>query len=276
MSTVFGGARYQLTSQQLGLLAADKMHVLDPCLEDIRSLRKQLGADGVLFDDYLYSIQEVYKEARAMAQTSENQSNPPGQAGSSQGNTNNGESSNSGANAICQSNQPIDVGQDQAERHRGMLLVARQILACDMADVVVLSYLHSNSNPQHQYIHGNGSNDGGRRFRTFTNETQTRIAQFADSLTGDGYNLLNDIGIVYISAGGTHFINGRFNSQHPQLNIPCVMFGKMGGAIRASGSLAVGGTNRNLWRSLADIMAGGQANLQRIGGGGVNPVNGLT
>ena len=56
MSSLFSGTRLALTNQEIFLLQSGDKSILDPCLEDIATLKSMLGSDGAIFDDYLYSL----------------------------------------------------------------------------------------------------------------------------------------------------------------------------------------------------------------------------
>ncbi|SMF11439.1 DUF1552 domain-containing protein [Pseudobacteriovorax antillogorgiicola] len=259
MATAFGQSLRKVNSYDLALIQSGQKHLLDPCMEDIKTLRKQLGADGAMFDDYLYALQESYRKIASANQGSGGGSGDPGSRFEAPG---------------CNKNANIVAGNEVADQHQAMLDVAYQIMACDISQVTVLSFLNNNSDPQHNFIHSEGSNDGGMRFKQFCDEAQTRISGLVNKLGDGSYNILDRSAVVYMSEGGEHLLGGSFSSGHPQLNIPCAIFGKLGGAITQKGTMNAGGsTNRNLWRALADVMAGGNADLSDIGGDGVTPLS---
>ncbi len=261
LRSVFGGSALRLNSYDMALVQSGKKSILDSCLEDVSRIRRDLGGDGALFDDYVYALQDMLKKTSSVESGEEGSAGDTGSAGEPY------------EAPTCNKNAVINSGNSVDERHQGMLDVAYQIMACDAAQVIVLSFLNNNSDPQHQFIHGDGSNDGGQRFKGFCDDAQRRIGTLAERMASGGYNLLDRSAIVYMSEGGEHFINGNFNNQHPQKNIPCALFGKLGGVIGKKGILQVDGmTNRNLWRSFADGMASGEASLDAIGGSGVTPL----
>ena len=261
LQATFGGNALGLNSYQSAAIRSGKMHVLDPCLDDIRRLRRELGSDGAIFDDYLYALQQVYRKYQPRPTAGEVSPLNPVEGGSpfeAPG---------------CTKSVNLGSLESLEARHEAMLDIAYQLMVCDASQVVVLSFLNNNSDPQHQYIHGDGSNDGGAKFRDFVSSAQSRIAGLAEKLGSGPYNVLDRSALIYMSEGGAHFINGRFDNGHPQKNIPCAIFGQLGGAIAQKGIVnATGQTNRNLWRYLADVMAGGQADLGQIGGDGVTPM----
>ena len=261
LASVFGGSLLRLNSFDARLVQEGKKSILDPCLDDVKRLRRDLGRDGAMFDDYVYALNAMFKKF-----------NPP-EAGAGAGGGGVAAPGSQFEAPTCEKNAGINAGPSVAEKHQGMLDVAYQILACDAAQVTVLSFLNNNSDPQHQFIHSNGSNDGGQRFKQFCDEAQGRIGGLVDRLANGGYNLLDRSAVVYMSEGGAHFINNRFDNQHPQHNIPCAVFGKLGGVVTQTGAVNVQGTNRNLWKAIADGMAGGNANLSDIGGGDVTPLS---
>lgn len=261
MGSIFGGSALKLNSYDMALIQSGQKSILDPCLDDINKLKAELGSDGALFDDYVFALKAMMSENTPSSGDDASSANIPDYGPAFEAPT-------------CDKTASVSPGSTVEERHQGMLDVAYQIMACDVAQVVVLSFLNNNSDPQHQYIHGNGSNDGGAAFKGFCDETQSRIGALAERLATGGYNLLDRSALVYISEGGAHFLNGSFNNQHPQKNIPGAIFGSLGGVINKTGDLDLGGlTNRNLWRSLADGMALGQASLSEIGGADVTPLS---
>ncbi|MES2744998.1 MAG: DUF1552 domain-containing protein [Bdellovibrionota bacterium] len=267
MRTIFGQSYNALSNTDLKLIENGKKNILDPCLDDIKSLRTRLGSDGAHFDDYLYSLQEMYKRLNPPADEVKDMPMDPSMP-MDPGN----DMSNPKAN--CKMDVGIKPGNDSKSKHQAMLDVAFQILACDVAQVVSLAYLDNLTDPEHSLIHSAGSGDGGAAFNAFTTDVQSRIARMANSLAANNSGVLDRTAIVYISEGGAHHYNGKFDNNHPVKNIPCLVIGKLGGAIKKTGSLDMKNTtNRHLWRNIADALAGGKADLAQIGGADVSPLD---
>ncbi|MFK7872170.1 MAG: hypothetical protein AB8C84_03220 [Oligoflexales bacterium] len=255
-----------LTTSQynLNLIEQGKKGILDPAISDIKKIKSLLGQDSVLFEDYMESLYKLYQEQ--VPTTSKN-------------NTKNSQSSNSESSSstayeskLCEIGTNIANGSTPDANHAAMLEVAFQLFACDLSHVVVVSFLDSTTDPQHQYIHGDGSNDNGAKFQSFTDATQKRVAKVINQM-GQDENLLAQSAIVYASEGSAHFLGGSFNNGHPNEEIPCVVFGSLGGAISAKGDLSAGSNDqRNLWKSLANGLAGGNADVSSINGDGVTPL----
>ncbi len=269
MQSIFGMSLRDSSRMNMALVQDGRKHVLDSCLEDIKKLRSMLGEDRHIFDDYLNQLQEQYKTLVVTPDS-------PGGTGTAPG-------AGTGAPAGrfeapgCNKKAVIAAGTTPETKHQAMLDVAYQLMACDAAQVIVMSYLNNNTDPQHNFIHAQGSNDGGAAFKRFTNDAQTRISKLVSRLAeGGANNLLDNSAVVYISEGGAHAASptGPFNSGHPVANIPCAVFGRLGGAITKTGTFdATGKTNRNLWRQLADgLAANGKADLTAIGGSGIEPI----
>lgn len=266
MQSIFGMSFRGASQMNMALIQDGKKHVLDACLEDIKKLRSLLGEDRHIFDDYLNQLQEQYKTLVVTPAPTGNGAGtgagtPPGRFEA----------------PTCNKKAVITAGTTAETRHQAMLDVAYQLMACDAAQVIVMSFLNNNTDPQHNFIHAQGSNDGGAAFKRFTNDAQTRISKLVNRLAeGGANNLLENSAVVYISEGGAHAQTptGPFNSGHPVSNIPCAVFGRLAGAITKTGTFdATGKTNRNLWRQLADGLAlNGKADLTAIGGSGIDPI----
>ncbi|SMF00118.1 DUF1552 domain-containing protein [Pseudobacteriovorax antillogorgiicola] len=268
MRTFFGRSFQSVNSHDLALIQSGKKNVIDPCLDDVKRLRNLLGSDAAIFNNYLDQLQKHYN---SLAEQSE-------------GGNSGGENAETPASIedtpfeapTCNKSPALKGGGSVEAKHEDMLEVAYQLMACDMAQVIVLSFLNTNTDPQHNLIHSNGFSDGGASFKGFTNSVHNRMAKFANRLTEGDYNILDRSAMVYISEGGAHADspNGSFNTGHPTHNIPCAVYGSLGGAITKNGIFKANGqTNKNLWRQLADAMTpDGEADLDSIGGGGITPI----
>ncbi|SMF00574.1 DUF1552 domain-containing protein [Pseudobacteriovorax antillogorgiicola] len=286
MRSFFGRSLQSVNSYDLALIESGRKNMLDPCLDDVKRLRSLLGQDKELFDNYLHHLQNHYAEIVKQEEAKNGNNGSDGGGNDGGGNPSDPGNSNGGGGAgepgsrfeaaTCNKNAPLSGGSSVEAKHEDMLEVAYQLMACDMAQVVVVSFLNNNTDPQHNLIHGNGGQDGGASFKAFTSGVQSRVAKLANRLSEGDYNILDRSAVVYMSEGGAHADSpsGGFSTGHPTANIPCAVYGSLGGAISKSGIINVNGqTNRNLWRQLADGMsASGKADLSAIGGDGISPI----
>ncbi|RZA25191.1 MAG: DUF1552 domain-containing protein [Proteobacteria bacterium] len=261
MRSIFGNNFINVNSTDLALIEAGKKNILDPNLDDVKAIKKRLGADGVMFDDYIASLQEMYKRFKKVDPVPDPMNPDP--TTPDPGTPNKSPSCDRAAMATT---------GDKKAMHQGMLDVAFQILACDLAQIVTVAYLDNLSEPEHSGVIHSKPTDGGAAFREVLAQTQGRIAKMANKLAAGGSTVLDRTAIMYLSDGGAHNVGGRWDTGHPSQTIPAVIVGKLGGAISKSGTLDCGSaTTRQLWRYFADVMGGGKADLGAIGGKDVKP-----
>lgn len=237
---------------------SDSSKIIDPLFSDVKKIKSLLGTpEGHIFEDYVDSLEALRNKMIS-------------------GNVQETEKSESISVDQCGQLASTADAEDKVRQHSILLDAAHQLLACNLTDIAVVSYLNSESEPEHQSIHGAGSNDGGMKFKAYTDATQKRIGEMINKIgTGQG-SVLDQGAVIYISEGSAHFINGSFNNGHPDGDIPCAVFGRLNGLLTTKGMLdAAGQDQRNLWKSLVDKISGGTADLSGLGGQGILPLKGI-
>ena len=254
----FSQAGTGTNSNPSGQAGSNSNNIIDPLFSDVKKVKSLLGAgEGNLFEDYVDSLQEL-RNKMVSSDNSESEAAEPVSADQ------------------CGQLSTLSDAADKTNQHSLLLDAAHQLLACNLTDVVVVSYLNSESEPEHQSIHGAGSNDGGMLFKSYTDATQKRIGEVINKMSTAPGGLLEQGAVVYISGGSGHLINGSFNNGHPDGNIPCAVFGRLNGQLTTRGVLdSTGQDQRNLWRSLVDKISGNTADLSKIGGQGILPLKGI-
>jgi hypothetical protein len=244
-------------------IESGKMSVLDPCLDDVKAIQNRLGSDKALFQDYLDALVELQKRTKPVdpetpPDPKNNPDMPPMPPPPNP--------------AMCNA-QPMISGSSPHEIYASFLEIAYHIVACDLRQVITIAFGDNQQDPFHATIHSNSFSDGGASFKDWTSGCQTRIGKLAAKLAGGSTDYLQDSAIVYLSEGGAHFINNRFEHAHPPGDIPCAIIGKLGGAITKTGmASANGGSTANLYRQLIDGVSDGKANLGPLKATGIMPL----
>lgn len=232
-------------------LVRGKKSIMDPCLEDIKSLKNRLGSMSPIFDDYIYSLNEVYKKLRETAQPA-----PGGSSGSPV------------TAAQCSRENPA-VGLNGAVEANfaayvdATLDVAFQALACDAVQTVVLQFAHSESAMAYNFpngpvsdptgfhgavIHGQGKSP---TYQAVIRWYFSKVAAFARKMTEGGTDLLARSAIVHTS-------NAADPQAHTLDNVPMTIYGELGGLIKSGQTLdaPVGTSHHTILKTLVDGMLG--------------------
>ncbi|MBC7530770.1 MAG: DUF1552 domain-containing protein [Oligoflexus sp.] len=250
VNTIFGKSMTSVNPSDAAAIQAGKMSLIDPCLEDVKSVQNKLGSDKVIFQEYLDSLIELQKRTQAM------NSNPDGRASGS-------------TPAFCGSTPKVSDPGDNHERYKVFLDIAYQIAACDMMRIITVAFGDNHSEGYHGTIHGGRAQE----YLQWTGACQTRIAQLANQMASGPTDLLQDSAIVYISEGGAHMKDGRFDQGHPTADIPCVIIGKLGGTFSKTGNTSAnGGGTPNLYRQIVDGMSNGSADLSTLQAKNITPL----
>lgn len=246
VKAVFGKSFTSLNNVDAAAIDAGTMSVIDPCLEDVKSIQNKLGSDKAMFQDYLDALVELKKRTSM-------QSTAPG-----------GDPTPT-TPEFCKVEPQIIGSTVHHEIYKSFLDVAYYIVACNLRQVITIAFGDNQQDPYHNTIHSTSFSDGGKSYNEWVTGCQTRIGQFASKLGSGTTDLLQDSAIVYLSEGGAHMINGKFDHTHPPADIPCAIIGKLGGTFSKAGSASAnGGSTANLYRQLIDGISDGKADLKRL------------
>ncbi|RYZ71828.1 MAG: DUF1552 domain-containing protein [Proteobacteria bacterium] len=253
VKNVFGKSFTSLNVTDRQAIDAGTISVLDPCLEDVKSIQNKLGSDKALFQDYLDALVELQKRT-TVDPTDPNPPNP----------------NPTPSPDICKTAPVISGNSSHHELYNSFLEVAYYVVACDLRQIITIAFGDNQQDPYHNTIHGNSFSDGGKSFNEWISGCQTRIGKFANKLASGSTDYLQDSAIVYLSEGGAHMIGGRFEHQHPPGDIPCAIIGKLGGTFTKTGNASAnGGSTANLYRQLIDGVSGGKADLIALKANGI-------
>jgi hypothetical protein len=250
---VFGQGLNMLPNYQQQEILAGKKSLFDACVGDARRLKQELGGMGPLFDDYLYSLNEVFKDVQKAKQGQQGDGLNPGSAEAAAQCTRTNPATGLNGNVEANFNAYLDA----------TLGVAFQAVACDAVQTVVLQLAHSESGMAYNFpggpvqdgtgfhggvIHGQGKSP---TYQAVIEWYFGKVAGFAQKLTEGGDDILAQSALVHTSNGGDA-------QAHSLDDIPLTVYGELGGTLNSGQTLTApaGTTHHALLNSLVQGMAG--------------------
>jgi hypothetical protein len=252
---VFGQTLQLMNGYQLTDLKSGRKGILDHCLDDVRALKGRLGGSmAATYDDYIYSVNELYKQIQGLP-----------------GNATAGSPAAGGppvAAAQCTRMDPSVVLSGAVEANfdayvEAMLGVAFQALACDAVQTVVLQFAHSESGMAYNFpkgpvtdstgfhgavIHGQGKSP---TYQAVIQWYFAKVASFATRFMQGPDDLLASTAILHTSNGGDC-------QAHSLDNTPMTIYGELGGTFKTGQTIAApaGSTHFQILRQLLDGLVG--------------------
>jgi hypothetical protein len=252
---VFGQTLQLMNNLQLADLQSGRKGILDHCLDDVRALKARLGGSmAATYDDYIYSVHELFKQIKALPGTE------TGGGGSGGGSP--------VASAQCTRMDPSAGLSGAVEANfdayvEAMLGVAFQALACDAVQTVVLQFAHSESGMAYNFpkgpvtdgtgfhgavIHGQGKSP---TYQSVIQWYFSKVASFANRFMQGPDDMLASSAILHTSNGGDC-------QAHSLDNTPMAIYGELGGTFKTGQTVTApaGSTHFQVIRQLLDGLVG--------------------